>query len=49
VTLAGYEVIEAWKDPNITRSILFGFAIPFTHTGIRANYTAARRRWIRPR
>jgi cell division protein FtsL len=40
VTLAGYEVIEAWKDPNITRSILFGFAIPFTHTGIRANYTA---------
>jgi len=40
VTLAGYEVIEAWKDPNITRSILFGFAIPFTHTGIRTNYTA---------
>ncbi|HVY55740.1 MAG TPA: outer membrane beta-barrel protein [Thermodesulfobacteriota bacterium] len=40
VTLAGYEVIEAWKDPNITRSDLFGFAVPFTHTGIRANYTA---------
>jgi len=40
VTLAGYEVIEAKDDPNITRSILFGFAIPFTHTGIRADYTA---------
>lgn len=40
VTLAGYEVIEAKDNPNITRSILFGFAIPFTHTGIRADYTA---------
>lgn len=40
VTLAGYEVIEAKDDPNITRSILFGFAIPFTHTGVRADYTA---------
>ncbi len=40
VTLAGYEVIEAKNNPNITRSILFGFAIPFTHTGIRADYTA---------
>lgn len=40
VTLAGYEVIEGYKNPNITRSILFGYAIPFTHTGIRASYTA---------
>ncbi|MFB3148599.1 MAG: outer membrane beta-barrel protein [Thermodesulfobacteriota bacterium] len=40
VTLAGYEVIEARSNPNITRSILFGFAIPFTHTGIRTDYTA---------
>lgn len=40
VTLAGYEVIEAYKNPNITRSILFGFAIPFTHTGIRMGYGA---------
>lgn len=40
VTLAGYEVIEAKDNPNITRSILFGFAIPFTHTGIRADYSA---------
>lgn len=40
VTLAGYEVIEAKDNPNITRSILFGFAIPFTHTGVRADYSA---------
>jgi len=37
VTLAGYEVIEAKGDPNITRSWLFGNAIPFTHTGVRAS------------
>jgi len=36
VTLAGFEVIEAKNNPNITRSWLFGNAIPFTHTGIRA-------------
>ncbi len=36
VTLAGFEVIEAKGNPNITRSWLFGNAIPFTHTGIRA-------------
>ncbi len=38
VTLAGFEVIEAKDNPNASRSILFGFAIPFTHTGIRATY-----------
>ena len=38
VTLAGAEVIEAKDDWNTTRSILFGYAIPFTHTGIRAAY-----------
>ncbi len=36
VTLAGFEVIEAKNNPNVTRSWLFGNAIPFTHTGIRA-------------
>ena len=35
VTLAGFEVIEARNNPNVTRSWLFGNAIPFTHTGIR--------------
>lgn len=41
VTPAGYEVIEGydgWND-DATRSFLFGFAIPFTHTGVRASAT----------
>ena len=40
VTHHGYEVIDGydgWND-NVTRSFLFGYAIPFTHTGIRAAY-----------
>lgn len=37
-TLAGAEVIEAKDNWNISRSFLFGFAIPFTHTGVRATY-----------
>ncbi len=40
VTHFGYEVIDGydgWND-NVTRSILFGFAIPFTHTGVKASY-----------
>ncbi|HXI56729.1 MAG TPA: outer membrane beta-barrel protein [Polyangia bacterium] len=35
VTAAGAEVIEAHANWNYSRSFLFGFAIPFTHTGIR--------------
>ena len=38
VTLAGAEVIKSDADVNYSRSILFGYAIPFTHTGIRATY-----------
>ena len=38
VTLAGAEVIEAKDNWNTTRSYMFGYAIPFTHTGIRAAY-----------
>lgn len=38
VTLLGYEVIESWDNSNISRSYLFGYAIPFTHTGILGNY-----------
>lgn len=34
VTLLGAEVIEAPANPNFTRSFLFGYAIPFTHTGL---------------
>ena len=35
VTTAGAEVIEAKDNWLYTRSILFGYAIPFTHTGVR--------------
>jgi len=40
VTLAGAEVIKVYNNwnYNITDSILFGFAIPFTHTGIMSSY-----------
>ncbi|MGH8727884.1 MAG: outer membrane beta-barrel protein [Burkholderiales bacterium] len=40
VTLAGAEVIWTPLDVNLSRSILFGYAIPFTHTGVRAKYVA---------
>lgn len=38
VTLAGAEVIEARDNWNTTRSYMFGYAIPFTHTGVRGAY-----------
>ncbi|MDH4101282.1 MAG: porin [Nitrospirota bacterium] len=38
VTLLGAEVIEAPLNYNISRSYLFGYAIPFTHTGVRFQY-----------
>lgn len=38
VTLAGAEVIKSPLNLNFSRSILFGYAIPFTHTGLRASY-----------
>ena len=41
VTLAGAEVINSTADFNYSRSILFGYAIPFAHTGIRATYAAS--------
>jgi hypothetical protein len=34
VTLLGSEVIEATSNPNFSRSFMFGFAIPFSHTGL---------------
>lgn len=37
-TLAGAEVIEGPSNLNISRSILFGYAVPFTHTGGRITY-----------
>jgi hypothetical protein len=39
-TLAGAEVIESPSDLNFSRSILFGYAVPFTHTGVRLTYAA---------
>jgi hypothetical protein len=39
-TLAGAEVIEDPANNNISRSILFGYAVPFTHTGARLTYAA---------
>ncbi len=41
ITHMGNEVIEGydgWND-NATRSFVFGYAIPFTHTGLKATYT----------
>lgn len=38
VTLHGAEVIRRTGDYQISRSLAFGFAIPFTHTGIMATY-----------
>jgi hypothetical protein len=37
-TLAGAEVIESPSDLNFSRSILFGYAVPFTHTGVRLTW-----------
>ena len=41
VTLAGSEVIWTPSNTNFSHSILFGYAIPFTHTGVRATYAPA--------
>ena len=43
VTPVGAEVIESHDNWNYSRSILFGFAIPFYHTGLRATYAASER------
>jgi len=38
VTLLGAEVIESLANWNFSRSYMFGFAIPFTHTGALVSY-----------
>ncbi|HJQ10659.1 MAG TPA: porin [Gemmatimonadaceae bacterium] len=40
VTHLGYELIEGYDgyNDNYSRSLLFGYAIPFTHTGAKASY-----------
>ncbi len=44
VTPLGLEVIEGWDgyNDNASRSLLFGYAIPFTHTGLRVNVGGSR-------
>jgi len=37
-TLIGYEVINSWENPNISRSFTFGLSQAFTETGIRFTY-----------
>lgn len=39
VTHMGYEVIDPTANALFSRSYLFGYAIPFTHTGVMAYYT----------
>ena len=41
VTPIGAEVIESQDDWNYTRSVLFGYAIPFYHVGVRAAFAAS--------
>lgn len=38
VTPFGMEVIESAENNNFSRSLLFGYTIPFTHTGVIASY-----------
>jgi hypothetical protein len=40
-TLIGYEVINAWENPNFSRTMMFGLSQAFTTTGIRFTYPFA--------
>ena len=40
-TLAGAEVAQAVNNTNFSRSFLFTFAEPVTHTGVRGNYAVS--------
>ena len=37
VTPFGYEVVEAKDNYNISRGLLFGYTVPFSHTGVKAD------------
>jgi len=41
-TLIGYEVINAWENPNLSRTMMFGLSQAFTTTGIRFTYPFAK-------
>lgn len=38
VTMSGAEVINSTANANASRGILFGYAIPFGHTGVRTSF-----------
>ncbi len=38
MTFVGTEVMEAIDNPNYSRSFLFNYAEPLTHTGVKASY-----------
>jgi hypothetical protein len=38
VTMMGAEVIEPWRNANVSRSLAFTWAIPLTHTGVMTSY-----------
>ena len=40
VTLMGFEVIESNANWNYSRSLLFSYAIPYYHTGLRVAYSS---------
>jgi len=37
-TPEGFEVVDSVSNPNFSEGLLFAFAEPITHTGIKANY-----------
>jgi hypothetical protein len=37
-THIGAELIESWNNPNVSRSLAFSWADPFTHVGATASY-----------
>ncbi len=39
VTHMGYEVIESKDNANYSRSLLFAWAVPYYHTGVRMGYS----------
>jgi hypothetical protein len=45
VTHLGYEVIGGYDgyNDNFSRGFIFGYGVPFTHTGIKASYTFSSR------
>lgn len=46
VTHMGLEVIESKDNWNYTRGLLFCCAIPYYHTGLRANYVISDMLWV---